>query len=628
MDYIWLGSQLPLVDGLAFGTGTPVLLDPSSFWGHHELESYVSSGSSSSSALEPAPCTGVCKRCRSSVDRRQMAAEGLRAFRASEKGGPRPQRLPDRTWVTAKYWGIRQDQIEELFDLCQMEPDWYDECSVHDFVNTFVKPATRGTEMGYALMLNQEEPQQVTIMISHAWVENTRDFFQDVLSNTWAMEVAFICFLSNFQGTPEQINAQLGNNIMKSPFTEVISSSTCQRMLVVPNEALRESGQGLYSRLWCIWEIKVAADAGLPIMIVPRKSDEEYLLGTSTMSSKNARCGNPELPMNKDERLIRAAIDNLPPQSARSRAVGFFLVCFSVSYGACIGASLMKDYSGLLAGVGGGLCVGMFFMACIAQGVRKCVWKLRDRDGYHILDKVIRGSAMGAYAWRRISVDRDVLPLVVTCLLFAAVFMFWRYALSHNPLHIPVAATEGMGVALLLFFMFQVNLLGMLHGNFFIFRRTQLLATTVLFSCATAGSIIGWKSTGECDGMIGLGANLGFLSGVLIISTVTQHWVHALANMLMIGIMLLARYLSPILWREYFLILCGSIGLLVLPDWRHWQRGLMLLIALSSLLGLEMIYLLFDRNSGYDVLFCRSNMASIASVYMMHHSHRAVNATV
>ena len=35
----------------------------------------------------------------------------------------------------------------------------YEENSVHDFANTFVKPATAGTEMGYALMLNRDDPQ-------------------------------------------------------------------------------------------------------------------------------------------------------------------------------------------------------------------------------------------------------------------------------------------------------------------------------------------------------------------------------------------------------------------------------------------------------------------------------------
>lgn len=37
-------------------------------------------------------------------------------------------------------------------------------------------------------------------------------------------------------------------------------------------------------------------------------SQGEHLLGKSIISSRNARCGNPYYPMNKDEVLIRAAI--------------------------------------------------------------------------------------------------------------------------------------------------------------------------------------------------------------------------------------------------------------------------------------------------------------------------------
>ena len=240
--------------------------------------------------------------------------------------------------------------------------------------------------MGYALMLNQHAPQQVTLMISHAWVENTREFFEDVLASTWDTEVAFICFLSNFQGTPAQIDAQLGNDILKSPFTEVIKSRACQRMLVVPNEALRQSGRGLYSRLWCIWEIKVAADAGIPIQIVHRKSDEEYLLGNSTVSSKNARCGDPDLPMNKDEQLIRSAIHKLPPHSSRSAAAGCFAVCCCCSYRSCIGVNLTKSYLGLLCGSLVGLLTSTLAITCIVQRLRKCAWNLQDLSGYHILD--------------------------------------------------------------------------------------------------------------------------------------------------------------------------------------------------------------------------------------------------
>eukprot|EP00435_Cladocopium_sp_Y103_P026331 s1840_g6.t1 len=128
----------------------------------------------------------------------------------------------------------------------------------------------------------------------------------------------------------------------RSPFTQVLNSSACQRLLVVPNEELKTNGQGLYSRLWCIWEIKVAADAGLPIIILPDRSSDEHLLGKSIISSRNARCGNPFCPMNKDELLIRAAIARMPPESNRSSAYAFFGICFCTSYGAVVGGGVSE----------------------------------------------------------------------------------------------------------------------------------------------------------------------------------------------------------------------------------------------------------------------------------------------
>ncbi|CAE7847865.1 luxQ, partial [Symbiodinium microadriaticum] len=542
-------------------------------------------------------------------ERVQMKLVGSQALKASRLGGPRPQRLPDGTWVTAKYWGIRQKQIEELYKSSRLESGWSDDADVHHFVETVVKPATAGTEMGYALMLNQHAPQQVTLMISHAWVENAREFFEDVLASTWDTEVAFICFLSNFQGTPEQIDAQLGNDILKSPFTEVIRSPACQRMLVVPNEALRQNGRGLYSRLWCIWEIKVAADAGLPIQIVDRKSEEEYLLGNSTVSSKNARCGDPDLPMNKDEQLIRSAIHKLPPHSSRSAAAGCFAVCCCCSYGSCIGVNLTKSYLGLLCGSLVGLLASTLAVTFIVQRLRKCAWNLQDLSGYHILDRVIRDSARGAYSWRRITAHGDVPLMVVTTCFWAGFAAALRYSVLGQKADLPKAGVEGMGFALLLFFCIKVNLLGTVHGEFFVTRWAQWSASLVMVLFTVVGSLLAACVSYGCDGMFGLGANIGFLTGVLLLGICTKHFVHAAATLLVIAGMLTSGWLSPILWRECFLILAGSINMLMTPEWRWFQRLLVALLCLVSLAGLEILHMLFNSKGlqGLNGFFCQFN---------------------
>merc|ERR1711943_39079 len=85
-------------------------------------------------------------------------------------------------------------------------------------------------------------------------------------------------------------------------------------MLVVPNEELRENGHGLYSRLWCVFEMCSATQLGLPIYFTNR-SEPEYFYGAhpSRSSSKYARCGDPSQPPNTDELLIKAAIESYPP---------------------------------------------------------------------------------------------------------------------------------------------------------------------------------------------------------------------------------------------------------------------------------------------------------------------------
>eukprot|EP00434_Breviolum_minutum_P013566 symbB.v1.2.011956.t1/scaffold816.1/size160128/2 len=63
-----------------------------------------------------------------------------------------------------------------------------------------------------------------------------------------------------------------------------------------------------------------------------------------------------------------------------------------------------------------------------------------------------------------------------------------------------------------------------------------------------------------------------------MLSCLTGHWKHTLGNVAMIGAMLLTIWLSPILWRQQFLMMCGGLGLLMLPDRRPWQTVLTSLV--------------------------------------------------
>merc|ERR1712113_197072 len=131
-----------------------------------------------------------------------------------------------------------------------------------------------------SMLLNKDAPKEINVMISHAWSENASRFLEDLIRHMRDEEVAFICAFALYQESGPDIQAQLGDELAMGPFAAVIKklSETGGRMLVVPNEELRTNGQGLYSRMWCVWEVFVAKTMRVKIEITDRSSSE-HLFG-------------------------------------------------------------------------------------------------------------------------------------------------------------------------------------------------------------------------------------------------------------------------------------------------------------------------------------------------------------
>merc|ERR1711871_1295487 len=142
-----------------------------------------------------------------------------RRTKAQKTGGrqAKPQRTPDGQEWSANYWGITKEQLRDLYKKCSQDSLWSDCDNVRTFVDKFVKPMTKGSFMGVSLLLNQDSPKFSDLMISHSWDENAKLFFEDLERFMENGEVAFICFLALFQGTPDDIAAQLGESIQDGP---------------------------------------------------------------------------------------------------------------------------------------------------------------------------------------------------------------------------------------------------------------------------------------------------------------------------------------------------------------------------------------------------------------------------
>lgn len=526
-----------------------------------------------------------------------------------------PQRLPDGKYVTAKYWGITWAQLSEFFDECRRDEEWDADDNVRNFVTKFVQPRTshqiRST-MGYALMVNKDHPQEVTIMISHAWDENADRFFADVLECVDKDEVAYICFLSNYQGTANEIDAQLGNDMKRSPFTQVIYNPACQRMLIVPNEELKGDGGGLYSRLWCDWEIKCAADAGIPIHIIPKRDTIQHLLGKYGNSSRDAKCGTQ-----KDEDNIKKAIESMPPQTREFHALAF---CFSM-YGFIIACLIWNNQAVWLGGFLGGFLLCIAAMWCLKDWFRRIT---SEEDGFAVLDSVIQGAMNKEYSCASFHPEKDLPVLAFTGVACGFLDCAVRLIMPHgdsgttdlsqlsqdlkqlsqlpakgapdlnelsrkvfDPGHSQCAHwLEGGGFGVLLWMMFNLNAIGPWTGVFV--RRTckRRLYSSSLLSLGIVGMLIGKYFSRNTKDYTGRGLLLALLTGFTCMSAAHRRWKHAVSLLLCAACMVLTYLFSPDTWRETFLVVMGVNGAVLVPNVPPTRRFGMLVFGLLAVFGL------------------------------------------
>eukprot|EP00929_Paragymnodinium_shiwhaense_P000318 TRINITY_DN100561_c0_g1_i1.p1 TRINITY_DN100561_c0_g1~~TRINITY_DN100561_c0_g1_i1.p1 ORF type:complete len:677 (-),score=81.22 TRINITY_DN100561_c0_g1_i1:212-2242(-) len=522
--------------------------------------------------------------------RMKVGREGLEAMKRhmTHQGSPRPQKLTDGTYVTAKYWGITKPQLQTLFDMHRGDQKWLDTDNVRDFVQKFVRPATEHGEMGMALRMNQECPQEVTLMISHAWEENCKTFFEDVIENMEDHEVAYICFLSNFQGTDEQIEAQLGDDIHSSPFSQVLQNSACKRMLVVPNETLKRNGEGLYSRLWCDWEIKVAADLGLPIFIVRKYCcNKNYLI--SSGGSINARCGLKTRPMNNDEKRIRKAIISLPTQTVKFQAIWLFVFTCCTAFTPTILFNIFRGssseakhaaYKAWLCGFPLGILIGWGVSSLLSPFFRALYNRMRGKNktGFKLVDAVILGAAEGRYRYRRFVPKQDVLPFVAWSTFVSVIYVAIFQKLSMACFNWGTAwlALEGLGTGALLWPATHMNVLGPWTGVFIARPTMRRMCAFIYLAALACGGLVGQQLSGRFTGP---GALAGAIVGLTVVSLIHRAWRNAVGLTIVGLAVAVGMEMQPARWREICMLVLGIGGVLLVPKWSLFKLTALVTIA-------------------------------------------------
>lgn len=167
---------------------------------------------------------------------RSELPRGSRAVFVEELGeaGPgiaKPQRLDrgEGKTVWPENWGITRRQCMDVLDKLRHDVDegtWDASESIYTLVTNVIIPATLGTGVGYALLLNGSEPRLVNAMVSHAWGENAIEFLESICRSSTDDDVLFICAFSLYQCEDKvgpTIEEQLGTKAVESPFQRVLA---------------------------------------------------------------------------------------------------------------------------------------------------------------------------------------------------------------------------------------------------------------------------------------------------------------------------------------------------------------------------------------------------------------------
>lgn len=96
-------------------------------------------------------------------------------------------------------WGITGAQCKALLDDLRMDPLWNPRVTVEQMVQEFIIPRTEAAHIGYALLVNQEDPQQVTSMVLHAPNTSGAEVLATIARSASEKEVFFVAALSKPQ---------------------------------------------------------------------------------------------------------------------------------------------------------------------------------------------------------------------------------------------------------------------------------------------------------------------------------------------------------------------------------------------------------------------------------------------
>mmetsp|Transcript_42401 Transcript_42401/g.78946 ORF Transcript_42401/g.78946 Transcript_42401/m.78946 type:complete len:921 (-) Transcript_42401:91-2853(-) len=195
-------------------------------------------------------------------------------------------------------WAMDLKQLEDVMDdprcddgmLSLWAPSKW---TMREIVNRLIKPDTKGTGIGYAMLKNQDNPLKARIMVSHSWDAEYKDLVA-ALRDSRENGPYWICAMAMYQGEDALPNGgcKAGSDPGLGPFAYVLGK--VDHLLCVLT-----SSCDIYKRLWCLFEISTAEQLRVPVKVSQKHRGQSWGivhdplldLCRDPVCSREARCG-------------------------------------------------------------------------------------------------------------------------------------------------------------------------------------------------------------------------------------------------------------------------------------------------------------------------------------------------
>jgi len=338
------------------------------------------------------------------------------------------QAMKERQKKEPQKWSMTLKQWIDVFDYCMLTAEYAKVKASKRYVNMYdintslVKPWSKGTGCGIAVLLNKNTERSAELMMSHAWGEDIEECRAAIAKykekkGLDSETIVWFCLFANYQ-PGDGFGPSIAEQLAQKPFKTVLDSAQLRHGMV----AIHTTKEDLYLRLWCVHEIDEALAEGKPIGVamsdqyvedVVRRlkvyleaglSSEECLHASAIKTTTiRARCGNVS-----DEEMIIKQIS--------SKSGGFSHVDSNIEK---FRRSMLPDEVSKLLQRKGGTNDALLMMSDLRSSVRMKGIELLAADVGSEGDLVIKNQLFACL--RR---DND------TCVVAAAIRIIPKYAMK------------------------------------------------------------------------------------------------------------------------------------------------------------------------------------------------------